>query len=420
MHDIIIIGAGVAGLAAGRALRDAGRPALIVEARERVGGRVSTDRTHGPVELGAEFIHGDRAATWALVRAAGLRAAPWEGPRLFGRAGRILPEDDPTVARARELYNAVSSRAGADESVASALARLAPPDDPGLPYALQWLANIEGADTSRLSAAALSREHELSSNGDDNFHILDGYDRAVAHLAAGLDIRLGSPVERVRWAPGAVTLELAGGAQLAARRALITVPLGVLQANRPAFSPALPPAKRAAIAAIPMGHVTKLVLWFDRELWPVCSAISTDGRVATWWPVESAATPTLMGYTGGLKALALAALGEAGAIEAGVAELSALLGADVRPALLGGRLADWSRDEWTLGAYSYSPVGIGDARATLAEPVADTLYFAGEATVTWGHLATVHGALESGARAAEALLLGKGTGDRGQGTGPPQ
>jgi monoamine oxidase len=153
-----------------------------------------------------------------------------------------------------------------------------------------------------------------------------------------------------------------------------------------------------------MGHVTKLVLWFDRELWPVCSAISTDGRVATWWPVESAATPTLMGYTGGAKALALAAIGEAGAIEAGAAELSALLGSDVRPALLGGRLADWSRDEWTLGAYSYSAVGIGDARAVLAEPVEDTLYFAGEATVTWGHLATVHGAIESGARAAEALL----------------
>jgi monoamine oxidase len=269
---------------------------------------------------------------------------------------------------------------------------------------MQWLANIEGADTGRLSAAALAREHELSTNGEGNFHILDGYDRALAHLAAGLDIRLGCPVERVRWAPGAATLELAGGEQLAARRVLVTVPLGALQAGRPAFAPALPPAKRAAIGTIPMGHVSKLVLWFDQELWPTCSAISTDGRVATWWPVESAATPTLMGYTGGPKALALAALGEAGAIAAGLAELSALLGRDVAPALLGGCLADWSRDEWALGAYSYSPVGMGDARAALAAPVDDTLYFAGEATVTWGHLATVHGALESGARAAEALL----------------
>ncbi len=404
MHDIIIIGAGAAGLAAGRALHDAGRAPLIVEARERIGGRVHTDRTHGPVELGAEFIHGDRAATWALVRAAGLRAELWDGPRLLGRAGRLLPEDDPIATRARELHDAVIAHDGPDESAASVLARLAPPDDPALPFALQWLANVEAADTSRLSAAALAREHELSSNGLGNFHLMDGYDRVLAHLAAGLDIRLGCPVERVRWAPGAVTLELAGGEQLTAKRVLITVPLGALQAGRPAFAPPLPPAKRAAIATIPMGHVTKLVLWFSRELWPACSAISTDGRVATWWPVESAATPTLMGYTGGLKALALAALGEAGAIEVAVAELSELLEVDVRPALLGGRLADWSRDEWTLGAYSYSSVGIGDARARLAAPVEDTLYFAGEATVTWGHIATVHGALESGARAAEALL----------------
>jgi monoamine oxidase len=404
MDDVIIIGAGAAGLAAGRALREAGRPAVIVEARDRIGGRVYTDRAHGPVELGAEFIHGDRAATWGLVCAAGLRAVPWEGPRYFGQAGRLLPEDHPTALRARELYAAVAAHAGPDESAASALARLAPPDDPGLPFALQWLANIEGADPSRLSAAALAREHQLSTNGDGNFHILDGYDRALAHLGAGLDIRLGRPVERVRWSPGAVTLELAGGERLTARRALVTVPLGALQAGRPAFAPALPPAKRAAIAAIPMGHVSKLVLRFDRELWPLCSAISTDGPVATWWPVESAATPTLMGYTGGPKALALAALGEAGAIAAGVAELSALLGRDVRPALLGGRLADWSRDEWTLGAYSYSAVGMGEARAALAAPLDGTLFFAGEATVTWGHLATVHGAIESGARAAEALL----------------
>jgi monoamine oxidase len=404
MRDTIIIGAGVAGLAAGRSLRAAGRPALIVEARDRIGGRVHTDRTYGPVELGAEFIHGDRAATWAAVRAAGLRTAPWDGPRFFGAGGRILPEDDPLALRTRQLYEALSSYHGPDESVASALARLAPPDDKGLPYALQWLANIEGADTSRLSAAALGREHALSTNGEGNFHLLDGYDRVLAHLAQGLDIRLSSPVERVRWSPGEVELGLRDGARLSARRVIVTAPVGVLQAGRPAFDPPLPPAKRAAIATIPMGQVTKLVLWFNRELWPSCSAISTDGHVATWWPVESAATPTLMGYTGGAKALSLAALGEAAAIEVGVAELSALLGVDVRAALLGGRLADWSRDEWSLGAYTYSPVGMGAARETLAEPVEDTLYFAGEATVTWGHLATVHGALESGTRVAEQAL----------------
>jgi len=133
MHDIIIIGAGAAGLAAGRALHDAGRAPLIVEARERIGGRVHTDRTHGPVELGAEFIHGDRAATWALVRAAGLRAELWDGPRLLGRAGRLLPEDDPIATRARELHDAVIAHDGPDESAASVLARLAAETGEALP-----------------------------------------------------------------------------------------------------------------------------------------------------------------------------------------------------------------------------------------------------------------------------------------------
>jgi monoamine oxidase len=404
MHDTIIIGAGAAGLAAATELAAAGRPALVVEARGRAGGRIHTDHSHGPAELGAEFIHGDRAATWPYVRAAGLRTAPWGRDRQFARGGAILAPDDPLPARVLALYEQVAGYAGADVSAEALLRRAAPADDPALTLALRWLANLEGADTARLSAARYAWEREHSANGEDNFHILDGYDRLVAHMAAGLDLRLGAPVERVAWAPGQVELALAGGAMLAARRAIVTVPLGVLQAGRPIFAPELPAAKREAIAAIPMGHVTKLLLWFGRQLWPDFTVLSTDGRIATWWPVESAATPTLMGYQGGAVALEVAALGEAAAIAAGLEELAALLGADVREAFLGGRLADWSRDPWSLGAYTYSAVGMGEARAALAAPVADTLFFAGEATVLDGHIATVHGAVESGRRAAAEIL----------------
>lgn len=404
MYDTIIVGAGVAGLAAARALRDAGRPALVVEARERAGGRVHTDRTHGPAELGAEFVHGHLAATWELIRAAGLRAAAWDGARRAGVGGRILPQGDPTLGRATALYDAVSAHEGADISAAALLATLAPPDDPALTIALQWLANVEGADPHLLSAATLGRERAASRSGAGNFHILDGYDRLVDHMAAGLELRLGAPVERIGWGHAGVQLDLAGGERLEARRAILTLPLGMLKAGRPGFDPPLPSAKRRAIQAIAMGHVSKLILWFDSAPWGDLAVLSTDGRVATWWPVESAATPTLMGYTGGPAALALAELGEAGAIEVGVAELSRLLGRAMRPHLLGGRLADWSRDPWSLGAYSYSPVGMGDARAALAAPLGGTLFFAGEATLTDGHLATVHGAIESGRRAAREVL----------------
>lgn len=407
MHDIIIIGAGAAGLAAGQRLRAAGRDALIVEARDRVGGRIHTDRSHGPAELGAEFIHGDRAVTWEIVRAAGLRTAPWLGRRGFGQAGRILPPDDPADERANALYDLATNYDGPDRSTADLLRAAAEPGEPALTFALQWLANIEGADPERLSAKALSREHATSSNGEGNFHILDGYDRAVAQLAAGLEIRLKCAVERVAWGEEGVRLGLAGGEELRARRAIVTVPLGVLQAGRPIFEPELPEAKRRAIGAIAMGNVTKLLLWFERPIWPELMVLSTDGAVATWWPVESAAVPALMGYTGGPAALRLAALGEAAAIELALRELSALLGLDAAAVCLGGRMADWSRDPWSLGAYSYSPVGMGDARAVLAAPLGP-LHFAGEATVTSGHIATVHGAIESGRRAADEVIASGG------------
>jgi monoamine oxidase len=403
MHDVIIIGAGAAGLAAGQRLRAAGRAPIILEARDRIGGRICTDRTYGPVEVGAEFIHGEHAATWEFVRAANLRSTGWEGDRRFASGGVIFPADDPVAERTTALFDAATSYHGPEVSVATLIDGIASPDDPARTFALRWLANVEAADTRLLSATALTREHELASNGENNFHILDGYDRAVAQLAEGLDIRLGQAVERVAWGDDSVTLGLSGGEVIDARHLIITVPVGVLQAGRPAFDPPLPDEKRAAIGAIAMGHVVKLMLWFERQIWSDFVVLSTDGRIATWWAVESAATPTLMGYVGGPAAQQIAALGEQGAIALGLSELSTLFGTDATAASLGGRLSGWSGDPWSLGAYSYSPVGVGDARAALAAPIGP-IYFAGEATLTNGHIATVHGAIESGRRAADELL----------------
>lgn len=404
MHDVIIIGAGAAGLAAGRRLHTAGLEPLLLEARDRVGGRIWTDHTHGPAELGAEFIHGDRAITWEVVRAAGLRTSVWGDDRRFAWGERILLPDDPIIPRVFALYGAATSYSGPDVSAGVLLCGQTSLDDPALLFASRWLANIEAADPEILSAPAVSHERATSTNGERNFHILDGYDRMVTALADGLTIRLGAAVEQIAWGEAGVTLRLESGEELRARRAIITVPLGLLQAGRPAFRPALPAPKQRAIRAIAVGHVTKLLLWFDRQLWPDFTVLSTDGVIATWWPVESAAVPALMGYTGGPAALAVAGLGKQEAIATGLRELSALFGVDAAPACIGGKLADWSRDPWSLGAYTYSPLGMGNARAKLATPLAGSLFFAGEAAVTNGHIATVHGAIESGIRAAEEAL----------------
>jgi monoamine oxidase len=402
-HQVVIVGAGVAGLAAAQALLAAGRSPLVLEARGRVGGRVLTDRALAPVELGAEFIHGERATTWRVVREAGLRTMPWQGPRRFSVGGALLPEGHPLAARVFARYEALDGYAGPAVSVSEALAALGPADEAAA-LAGRWVANIEGADLARLDARRLRWEHEHTSSGPQNFHLPDGYDAVPAHLARGVAVRLGAAVERVAWDAGGAALYLAGGEELRARRVVVTAPLPLLAADAPRFDPPLPEAKRRALGAIAMGQVTKLVLRFREACWPALRAVSTDGAVATWWPVGDAGRPALMGYTGGPDALALAARGEEAAVAQGLDEAAALFGPRLRECFVGGRMADWSRDPWSRGAYTYSPLGMGDARAELAAPVAGTLFFAGEASVTSGHVGTVHGAIETGWRAAEEIL----------------
>lgn len=409
MNEVIIIGAGAAGLAAGQRLREAGWKVLLLEARERIGGRIWTDHRYGPVELGAEFIHGAQATTWQYVQAAGLRTQAWGSDRRFARRGTMLATDDPCIALTYQFYEAVTTYAGPERSVADVMASLADPDEPAAQMTLRWLANLEGADPARLSATALAHERRTSTNGQGNFHLLDGYTTLVTAMAAGLTIKTGAPVTKIAWQRGEVVVTLMDGTQHTAPRVIITVPLGVLQAGAITFTPELPATKQAALERIAMGHVTKLVLWFDRQCWEPFTIMSTDGKIVTWWPVVSTTTPALMGYQGGAAALALAHMSEDQALTLALNELTSLFGSEVRQAWLGGQMSAWSHDPWSNGAYSYSPVGMGSARAMLAAPVDEVLYFAGEACATNGHLATVHGAIETGHQAAEAILSNQGT-----------
>jgi monoamine oxidase len=403
-HKIIIVGAGVAGLSAGQALRRAGFDPLVLEARERIGGRILTERTYGPVELGAEFIHGEYATTWEIVRAAELATIPWGTIRYFARAGELFPADAALGQQVIALHSDVYAYTGPEISVAMWMQQHAPADDPAVPFALRWMANLEGADPARLSATAVAREHTESENGPTNFHLVHGYDAIPQTLAADLTIRCAAPVQQIAWDLHGATLTLLDGTAVRADHVIVTVPLGVLQADQPQFVPALPEPKRSAIQALAMGQVSKLALWFDRQCWPDFTVLSTDGQIATWWPVETTDTPTLMGYTGGPAALALAERGEAAVIALALEELSTLFGSAIRETLRGGRLMAWSAEPWSRGAYSYTPVGAGAARAQLAAPVGKVLFFAGEASVTNGHIGTVHGAIETGRRAAAEVI----------------
>lgn len=413
-HDqIVIVGAGIAGLAAGRRLCDAGLSPLIIEARPRVGGRVLTDRSRGIVEAGAEFIHGKRAATWEFINAASLSTAPWppeelksaDDAYLHACHGRLLPADGELHRRIDELYGLAEGYDGPEQSVTDFMARLASPDDPAAKFALRRLANIENADVTRLSVQALGRERRLDTAGwGDNFHVTEGYDALAPFLDRGLDIRCDTAVRRIDWDETGAELFLYGGETIRARQVILTVPLGLLQAGLPEFRPSLPVEKQNAIGALAMGCLAKLILWFDRSFWPPFAFLGTDGMVPTWWPVYPAMGAILMGYIGGPAANLLASLGAEAAVRQGLAEVTALFGSAAGGSFIRGEMVDWSADPWTQGGYSYTPVGAGDARARLAAPVGGTLFFAGEATCTNGHAATVHGAIESGRRAAGEVM----------------
>ncbi|HEU5098766.1 MAG TPA: NAD(P)/FAD-dependent oxidoreductase, partial [Roseiflexaceae bacterium] len=329
--DVLVIGAGAAGLAAAQALASAGRRVIVLEARNRIGGRVWTDRTFAriPIERGAEFIHGAQADSWALVRRAGLRTesfSRWQGRRIVTEESRLAGEEllhaRPDLQRLFTLEQQLAEYQGPECSLADWLA-----SNGYSPLAAHIadmrLAHSNCATPATLSVAELAHELRMADKGPGDFHILDGYDRVLEQLAEGLDIHLGTAATKIQWAQDGVHVKTrAGEASSAAhlltdspthtfqaRHAVVTLPLALLKAGAVAFDPPLPEPKQQAIDALAMAPAMKLLLRFEEPFWNAEMTFLTGREpVPVWWTVRRD-EPLLTGFITGPRAARLGAHG---------------------------------------------------------------------------------------------------------------
>jgi len=434
--DVIIIGAGASGLAAAATLARAGRSALLIDARDRIGGRVWSHYEPGlpvPVELGAEFIHGLSRATFSLLEKAGGAALDRGNEHWTVRDGRLAPSKD-LFAEIRHAIGRTQALERKDLPFDVFLDRhlRGEVSDEALAYARMLAQGFDAADTRRASARAIVEEWSGGGSVEaPQFRPLGGYGVLLSGLASGLhgssvDVQLDTVVREVRWKRGSVQVRgtfMGRSFEASAKRAIVTLPLGVLQ--RPAraadavrFEPVLG-AKREALKHLAPGPVLKVVLRFRRTFWDELDAgryrdvaffHERAAAFPTIWTALPVRTPLLVAWAAGPKAQRLAGADKTRIIAEALESLRATFGdgANAESHLESAWVHDWQSDPYARGAYSYVVTGGDKARETLAKPLSNTLFFAGEAADTEGEAGTVGGALQSGERATREVLARKG------------
>jgi monoamine oxidase len=423
--DVIVIGAGLAGLAAADELVRGGRSVTILEGRDRVGGRVWTAASAGdgvPVELGAEWL-GDSGELHDLLVRNGARVSEARGKRWRRVGGRWENLGDlPDVTQ--DLIARIKRLGEPDRSLRQALEECCggPELNEARSLLLSYVEGFHAADPDRLSAQWLIRVEETQPAEASHLRALDGAGCAVEALRSAIegkcDLRFGTVAREIRWREGEVEIGTGSGEALRAPQAIVTVPLPLLtgRASSPAalrFIPVLPDKQEAA-RLLEMGQVVKVVLRFGQPFWRDVGPLEDllflhafEQPFPTWWTYRDAAVPLLAAWAGGSQVTRLAGTAEDALLGLALASLASGLGvprAEVERRLEAHYFHDWRSDPFAMGAYTYVGVGGLEAHRVLARPVAETLYFAGEATCGDGSNATMEGAVQSGRRAASEAL----------------
>jgi monoamine oxidase len=410
--EVVVIGAGIAGLSAARTLADAGRSVVVLEAADRIGGRTRTDRSLGlPFDLGASWIHGTEGnPITTLAAAAGAAAVEldFSDVTAFDEDGEPWTIDEFETAQAafEEMVGNVVDEGEDTDSFADVLTELAPDwfDDRLRGFFASTYLVFDTGDLDQLSAG-LADEGEVF--GGPEVVMTEGYDLLATYLAAGLDVRVGRPVTDVV-AEGDRQIVVTAEATITTDQVVVAVPLGVMKAGAIRFDPPLPDEHLDAIAGIGFNAVDKFLLVWDETFWDDTDfLVYTPERrdVFNWFLNVNSLRPdanALMTFAYADEARALEAMTDDEVIALALSHLRAMYGPDV-PAPTAMRRSAWVADPHTRGSYSFTSV---DTRMEhfeiLATPVG-RIHFAGEHTDV-SYFSTVHGAYLSGLRAAAEIL----------------
>lgn len=409
--DVLVIGAGGAGLAAAKELTKSGISVLVLEARNRIGGRAFTDTSLGVAwDRGCSWLYSSKVNPLTSdARQNGFELAPdlapwiYDGAKPLGIAPKVPGLSAVQSRMSHELDDA--GRRGLDISASAALSQETL-TDPWYPMVEDAITSWEGTEPANYSAL-------------DSYQYVDslasfvprGYGTLLAHYAKDVQVRLGSPVSRIRWNARGVTVDTRAGA-VTARVAIIALPSPIIASGAVKFTPALPAAVLQAHHDLPLGLMNKVALKFKRNVFPsermnrvMLKRFDHRGMeyLLRLWGSE-----LCVGMSAGRLAFDLEAAGEAAAIDHGLTELTTMFGSGVRKQFDRGAATAWASDPYARGSYSHCRPGRYGARAVLTHPVGERIVFAGEHTEQSAY-GTLHGALLSGIRAAaEAkLLLGR-------------
>ncbi len=419
----LVIGAGLAGLAAARELKRHGHEVLVLEARDRLGGRVWTSNKWPdmPLDLGATWIHGAKGnpiTGLADELKASRLTTSYDRSVLYNTNGRLLsqPEEAQKESIRKRVFAALRKAQDLDEdtSVRQAVASL----EQEFKNSLQATRFLNFCLSGNIEQEYSGSAHQLSAHWYNNSKEFDGDDvlftqgfRVITDfLARDIDVQFSQVVKEIHWGHSEVRV-VSQTAEFVVDRVVVTLPLGVLQSNAVHFTPALPNEKRNAIAKLGMGVLNKCYLRFPRAFWPhdvdwLEYVSAQHGEWTEWVSFQrTAKVPILLGFNAADRGRAIEALSNEQIVESAMQTLKTIFGAGI-PQPIDFQMTRWATDPFARGSYSYNALGsTPEMRNALARPLNRQVFFAGEATHR-EYFGTAHGAYLSGVRAAKDILTG--------------